>query len=70
YADVGEQIRVGLENYRDDVETGRFSSEAFSPYKMSKEETQKLHDMMATEYSHKDDDEDDGATHSEVTKVY
>ncbi|KAF1789664.1 Pyruvate/Phosphoenolpyruvate kinase-like domain [Phytophthora cactorum] len=68
YADVGEQIRVGLENYRDDVETGRFSSEAFSPYKMSKEETQKLHDMMATEYSHKDDDEDDGATHSESPK--
>ncbi|KAG4224189.1 hypothetical protein PC116_g27354 [Phytophthora cactorum] len=69
YADVGEQIRVGLENYRDDVETGRFSSEAFSPYKMSKEETQKLHDMMATEYSHKDDDEDDGATHSEKCKA-
>ncbi|KUG02158.1 3-methyl-2-oxobutanoate hydroxymethyltransferase [Phytophthora nicotianae] len=76
YADVGEQIRIGLENYRDDVESGRFSSEAYSPYKacdnqtMSKEETQKLHDMMATEYSQKDDDEDQDMTHSEVTKVY
>ncbi|GMF45037.1 unnamed protein product [Phytophthora lilii] len=35
YADVGEQIRIGLENYRDDVESGRFSSEAYSPYKVS-----------------------------------
>ncbi|GMF55887.1 unnamed protein product [Phytophthora fragariaefolia] len=34
YADVGEQIRIGLENYRDDVESGRFSSEAYSPYKV------------------------------------
>lgn len=69
YADVGEQIRIGLENYRDDVESGRFSSEAYSPYKMSKEETQKLHDMMKDEYSQKDDEEEE-ETHSEVTKVY
>ena len=34
YADVGEQIRIGLENYRDDVESGRFSSDAYSPYKV------------------------------------
>ncbi|RLN78957.1 hypothetical protein BBJ28_00011794 [Nothophytophthora sp. Chile5] len=34
YADVGEQIRIGLENYRDDVENGRFSSDAYSPYKV------------------------------------
>ncbi|OWZ20389.1 3-methyl-2-oxobutanoate hydroxymethyltransferase [Phytophthora megakarya] len=70
YADVGEQIRIGLENYRDDVESGRFSSEAYSPYKMSKEETQKLHDLVAEEYSQKDHDENDIETHSEVTKVY
>lgn len=70
YADVGEQIRIGLENYRDDVESGRFSSEAYSPYKMSKEETQKLHDMVAEEYSQKDIDDNDYVPHSEVTKVY
>ncbi|KAL3665934.1 hypothetical protein V7S43_009354 [Phytophthora oleae] len=69
YADVGEQIRIGLENYRDDVESGRFSSEAYSPYKMSKEETQKLHEMMNDEYSEKDNEEEE-VTHSEVTKVY
>jgi 3-methyl-2-oxobutanoate hydroxymethyltransferase len=34
YADVGEQIRLGLENYRDDVESGRFSSDEYSPYKV------------------------------------
>ncbi|KAE8876627.1 3-methyl-2-oxobutanoate hydroxymethyltransferase 2 [Phytophthora fragariae] len=70
YADVGEQIRIGLENYRDDVESGRFSSEAYSPYKMSKEETQKLHDMVANEFSDKPEEEIDDAAHSEVTKVY
>ncbi|KAG7376825.1 hypothetical protein PHYPSEUDO_012670 [Phytophthora pseudosyringae] len=70
YADVGDQIRIGLENYRDDVESGRFSSEAYSPYKMSKEETQKLHDLVADEYSQKDDDENETEEHSEVTKVY
>lgn len=70
YADVGEQIRIGLENYRDDVESGRFSSEAYSPYKMSKDETQKLHDMLADEYSQKDDDGQEDMAFSEVTKVY
>lgn len=69
YADVGEQIRIGLENYRDDVENGRFSSEAYSPYKMSKEETQKLHDIVAKEYSEKDVYGND-MVDSEVTKVY
>ncbi|CAI5741885.1 unnamed protein product [Hyaloperonospora brassicae] len=70
YADVGEQIRIGLENYRDDVESGRFSSDAYSPYKMSEEETQKLHDMVANEYSQKNRDERDEETLLEVTKVY
>lgn len=69
YADVGEQIRIGLEHYRDDVESGRFSSEAYSPYKMSKEETQKLHDLVATEYSQKKEEHKEDAP-SEVTKVY
>ncbi|RLN93285.1 hypothetical protein BBJ28_00007908 [Nothophytophthora sp. Chile5] len=70
YADVGEQIRIGLENYRDDVENGRFSSDAYSPYKMSKEETQKLHDIVAAEYSDEQSAEKEDATPSEVTKVY
>ncbi|CAI5728205.1 unnamed protein product [Peronospora effusa] len=70
YADVGKQIRIGLENYRDDVENGRFSNEAFSPYKMSEEETQKLHDMVAKEYNQENSDGNDDVMHSEVTKVY
>ncbi|KAG6944961.1 hypothetical protein JG688_00016815, partial [Phytophthora aleatoria] len=71
YAGVGEQIRVGLKAYRDDVESGRFSSEAYSPYKMSKEEAQKLRAMVAEEYSANYEEEDeDGAALSEVTKVY
>ncbi|CAI5724682.1 unnamed protein product [Peronospora destructor] len=57
-------------NYRDDVESGSFSSKAFSPYKMSEEETQKLHEMVAKEYNQENSDGSDGVTHSEVTKVY
>ncbi|KAG3138296.1 hypothetical protein PI126_g16984 [Phytophthora idaei] len=70
YAGVGEQIRVGLETYRDDVESGRFSSEAYSPCKMSKEEAQKLRAMVAEEYSANYEEDEDGAALSEVTKVY
>ncbi|KAG2878352.1 hypothetical protein PC115_g23095, partial [Phytophthora cactorum] len=71
YAGVGEQIRVGLEAYRDDVESGRFSSKAYSPYKMSKAEAQKLRAMVADKYSANYEEEDeDGAALSEVTKVY
>nr|CCA21559.1 3methyl2oxobutanoate hydroxymethyltransferase putat [Albugo laibachii Nc14] len=42
YADVGQAIRIGLENYRDDVENQRFPSEEYAPYKMSKGEEEKL----------------------------
>ncbi|CAH0480135.1 unnamed protein product [Peronospora belbahrii] len=70
YADVGEHIRIGLENYRDDVENGRFSSETFSPYKMSEEETRKLHAIVAEEYSQDGSNKNDSVTHSDVTKVY
>lgn len=34
YADVGERIRVGLEEYREDVENRRFPNEDFAPYKV------------------------------------
>ena len=37
---------------------------------MSEEETQKLHDMVANEYSQKESDECDEETLAEVTKVY
>ncbi|TMW67741.1 hypothetical protein Poli38472_007413 [Pythium oligandrum] len=69
YADVGERIRVGLEEYRDDVEARRFPNEEFAPYKMSKEETEKLEMLVATKYKQEVTDEVDDAP-SEVTKVY
>ncbi|KAJ8554996.1 hypothetical protein ON010_g9487 [Phytophthora cinnamomi] len=69
YAHVGEQIRLGLEAYRDDVEKGRFPSETYSPYKMSKDETQKLHDVIASEYRHEINHEDDDIAPSEIAKV-
>lgn len=34
YAAVGEQIRIGLEEYREDVENRRFPNEDYSPYKV------------------------------------
>ncbi|KAG7376824.1 hypothetical protein PHYPSEUDO_012669 [Phytophthora pseudosyringae] len=70
HADVGDQIRIGLETYRDDVESGRFSSEAYSPYKMSEKETQKLHNMIIDEYSEEQDSDNTAAELSEVTQVY
>ncbi|ETM00900.1 3-methyl-2-oxobutanoate hydroxymethyltransferase [Phytophthora nicotianae] len=71
YAGIGEQIRIGLEAYRDDVESGQFSSEAYSPYKMSSEEIQKLQAMIAEEYNTRFKEEDkDGVALSEITKVY
>lgn len=34
YADVGERIRLGLEDFREDVENRRFPSEEYAPYKV------------------------------------
>lgn len=34
YADVGERIRLGLEEFREDVENRRFPSEEYAPYKV------------------------------------
>ncbi|KAF0712425.1 hypothetical protein AaE_012028 [Aphanomyces astaci] len=34
YADVGERIRQGLEDFREDVENQRFPSEEYAPYKV------------------------------------
>lgn len=34
YADVGERIRIGLEEYREDVENRRFPNEDYAPYKV------------------------------------
>lgn len=34
YANVSDSIRLGLENYRDDVENRRFPNEDFNPYKV------------------------------------
>lgn len=36
YASVGEEIRIGLEEYREDVENRRFPNESYSPYKVRK----------------------------------
>ncbi|CAK4413129.1 unnamed protein product [Aphanomyces euteiches] len=55
YADVGERIRQGLENYREDVENNRFPSEEYAPYKMSKEEQTKLKHLVESKYAKSDD---------------
>jgi len=39
YADVGNTIRKGLEQFREEVEGNHFPNDSFSPYKMSQEET-------------------------------
>ena len=95
YADVGERIRVGLEEYRDDVESRNFPNEDFSPYKvrtsalhvgaishrrrtdppapyqMSADETEKLRELVKTEYKDVSPNTVKSTdTPSEVTKVY
>ncbi|DAZ98990.1 TPA: hypothetical protein N0F65_011245, partial [Lagenidium giganteum] len=67
YADVGERIRTGLEEYRDDVEAGRFPDEKYAPYKMSPEESEKLRQLVGTKYKAKES-EDAGEVHFEYSK--
>jgi 3-methyl-2-oxobutanoate hydroxymethyltransferase len=45
YADVGNAIQQALEQYKNEVESGEFPTEKFSPYKMSAEE-EKLFDAF------------------------
>uniref|UniRef100_K3W4X2 3-methyl-2-oxobutanoate hydroxymethyltransferase n=1 Tax=Globisporangium ultimum (strain ATCC 200006 / CBS 805.95 / DAOM BR144) TaxID=431595 RepID=K3W4X2_GLOUD len=71
YADVGERIRIGLEEYREDVENRRFPSEEYAPYKMSAEETEKLQELVERKYKNAGAAKESGhADVSEVTKVY
>ncbi|ETW04262.1 3-methyl-2-oxobutanoate hydroxymethyltransferase [Aphanomyces invadans] len=73
YADVGERIRQGLEEFREDVENQRFPSEVFAPYKMSKEEQRKLQHLVDTKFAKRKnadggDGDDEGGFG--VSKVY
>ncbi|KAJ0408651.1 hypothetical protein ATCC90586_006352 [Pythium insidiosum] len=70
YADVGERIRMGLEAYRDDVESRNFPTENFAPYKMSQDECEKLERLVAEKYKRAEDRTTSEAAPSEVTKVY
>jgi 3-methyl-2-oxobutanoate hydroxymethyltransferase len=70
YADVGERIRVGLEEYRDDVENRRFPTNDFAPYKMSQEEVEKLEELVAAKYRDGVNQTVSQDAPSEVTKVY
>ena len=47
YADIGEQIRRGLEQFKEEVEEGQFPSHKYSPYVMSNEELAAFDAMMA-----------------------
>jgi 3-methyl-2-oxobutanoate hydroxymethyltransferase len=47
YAQLGDAIRSGLEAFKKDVEEGTFPSEAYSPYKMPKEELDAFLTLMA-----------------------
>ena len=47
YAQLGDAIKSGLEAFKQDVEAGTFPSEAYSPYKMPKEELEAFQALMA-----------------------
>ncbi|GMI04256.1 hypothetical protein TrRE_jg5010 [Triparma retinervis] len=46
YADIGETIRKGLEDFKREVEEGEFPSSEFSPYVMGEEELETFNKMM------------------------
>ncbi|GMI25809.1 hypothetical protein TrCOL_g12046 [Triparma columacea] len=46
YADIGKTIKKGLEEFKREVEEGKFPSEEFSPYKMGEEELELFNKMM------------------------
>jgi 3-methyl-2-oxobutanoate hydroxymethyltransferase len=46
YAQLGDAIRSGLEAFKQDVEAGSFPSDAYSPYKMPKEEEEAFRLLM------------------------
>ncbi|CAM9307868.1 unnamed protein product [Sphacelaria rigidula] len=47
YANVGEEVRRGLETFRQEVEQGSFPQEQYSPYKMSAEEEKTFEELLA-----------------------
>ncbi|CAM9237209.1 unnamed protein product [Discosporangium mesarthrocarpum] len=47
YASVGEEVRQGLERFREEVETGVFPQEEYSPYKMCPEEESRFKHLLA-----------------------
>ncbi|CAM9182561.1 unnamed protein product [Choristocarpus tenellus] len=47
YANVGEEVRRGLEQFREEVETGVFPEEQYSPYKMCAEEELQFNSLLA-----------------------
>ena len=46
YASVGNEIQRGLAEFKQDVESGAFPSNQFSPYKIADEELELLHSML------------------------
>ncbi|KAF0700633.1 Aste57867_8811 [Aphanomyces stellatus] len=71
YADVGERIRQGLEEFREDVENKQFPSEEYAPYKMSQDEQAKLK-IVAAKYAKRASaaDDDESTSGFGVSKVY
>lgn len=47
YASVGEEVRRGLERFRQEVEEGSFPQEQYSPYKMSGDEEETFRKLLA-----------------------
>ncbi len=54
YAQLGEQIRKGLDDFKRDVEAGAFPSDAYSPYKMPAEEEAAFNALMARDSAARD----------------
>lgn len=49
YAKLGNEINDALLRYRDDVKSGAFPTEAFSPYRMGPDEAAKFEGLLAAD---------------------
>lgn len=47
YAKVGYEIQRAIGEYNDDVKQGKFPSEVYSPYKITKEEEERMHSALS-----------------------
>jgi len=55
YANVGNEIRIGIEAFKAEVESGIFPSEQYSPYEMPQAEQEKFEELLKIDKNERND---------------